>query len=117
MADRKTVSGKDWLQVFWRLALFVAVIVFGAIVIPPNLQYIWGGIFILGLFLLVRWHNNSFAYRCANCGHEFEISILKNFISPHGPGFSNSGIRGWKLLRCPECKKFSRATVISKGTT
>lgn len=110
----KNLSCQGWFRVFWRLTLYIAVIVAGAILLPQKLTFIWAGIAVIGLFLLVHWHNKSFGYRCDNCGHEFQISLLINFISPHGAGSGKRGLRGWKLLRCPECKKFSRATVIEK---
>jgi len=38
------------------------------------------------------------AYRCRNCGHEFEISLRTDLIRPHGIGNG-----GWKYLECPQC--------------
>jgi DNA-directed RNA polymerase subunit RPC12/RpoP len=58
------------------------------------------------LFLLVRWHARNFAYRCPECGQEFEISTFTDFISPHGGGK--------KYLRCPRCQKRSWANEMEK---
>ena len=63
------------------------------------------------LFLLVGWHARTFAYRCRNCGNEFAISTLKDFISPHAWWFDG----GWKLLRCPRCHRWTRAIVIRRS--
>ena len=64
-----------------------------------------------GLYLLVRWHAKSTAYRCTECGHEFEISLLTDLISPHG---TSKG--GWHYLKCPRCGRRMRAEVLVKGT-
>jgi hypothetical protein len=64
-----------------------------------------------GLFLLVMWHNRTFAYRCKTCDSSFEISALVNFVSPHG--VSRNG-KGWKLLKCPHCGDWTRAEVVKK---
>jgi DNA-directed RNA polymerase subunit RPC12/RpoP len=62
------------------------------------------------LFLLVRWHARTYAYRCRNCSDEFEISTLRDLVSPHGLGLGG----GWQLLRCPRCGRWTRASVIRK---
>jgi len=66
---------------------------------------------VIGLPLLVLWHARTFGYRCRSCGNEFEISVLVDFISPHGLGFGGS----WKLLRCPKCRRWTRAFVVRKS--
>jgi DNA-directed RNA polymerase subunit RPC12/RpoP len=52
------------------------------------------------VFLLVRWHARTTAYRCATCRHEFVISAWTDFITPHIPGKKyvacpSCGVRGW----------------------
>jgi len=106
---QKTTKG-DWIRTIVYIAVFVAVIIIGAIFLLPAYFYIWLILFIGGLFLLVRWHAKNFAYRCPKCGYEFEISTFTDFISPHG--LSKNG--GWKYLKCPKCHERSRATVIKK---
>lgn len=66
---------------------------------------------VIGLPLLVLWHARTFGYRCRSCGNEFEISVPADFISPHGLGFGGS----WKLLRCPKCRRWTRAFVVRKS--
>jgi hypothetical protein len=65
----------------------------------------------VALLLIVGWHARTFAYRCRNCGDEFAISPLKDFWSPHGWWFDG----GWKLLGCPRCHRWTRASVIRKS--
>lgn len=101
---------EDLIRTIICVAIFVMVILIGVIFLLQVYWYIWL-IFVIGsLFLLVRWHTKNFAYRCTKCGYEFEISIITDFISPHG--LSKSG--GWKYLKCPKCHKRSRTTVIKK---
>ncbi len=70
---------------------------------------IWLALIIVGIYLLVRWHAGSFGYRCRKCGCEFHLSVLKDFITPHGLGNG-----GWKFLKCPKCRRWSRATVLQR---
>jgi hypothetical protein len=73
--------------------------------------FAWLMAVVVGLFLLVRWHTRAFGYRCRNCGNEFEISMLMDFVSPQGLGRGG----GWKCLRCPKCGRWTRAFVINKS--
>jgi DNA-directed RNA polymerase subunit RPC12/RpoP len=67
----------------------------------------WMLLFVGGtLYLIVRWHADTTAYRCANCGHEFEISPRRDFLSPH--------ILNKKLLKCPGCGTRTWATGVPK---
>lgn len=100
---------KEKISAIFYVSLFVALIVIGAIFLIPDYWYILLILLIIGLFILVKWHARTFAYRCSRCGHKFEISAFVDFISPHGPGSD-----GWKYLRCPKCKKMSKAIIIRK---
>jgi hypothetical protein len=64
-------------------------------------------------FLLVGWHARTFAYRCRHCDNEFEISTLLDLVSPTRLDGWWGG--GWKLLRCPRCHRWTRATVIRRS--
>ena len=101
---------KDWLRVGAYVLLTILVIAAGAAALLPGARPfemgLWLGIFFSGYFLLVRWHANSTAYRCPVCGHEFEISVLTDFISPH--------TTSKKFLKCPQCGKRKWATVLLK---
>jgi DNA-directed RNA polymerase subunit RPC12/RpoP len=66
-----------------------------------------------GLLLIVDWHARTFAYRCRICGHEFEISFWTDLFNPHWP--SRDG--GWKYLKCPACRRRTKAIVIEKAKT
>jgi hypothetical protein len=106
----RDATKRDWIRTITYVALSIAVTVIGAIFLLPAYWYIWLILIAGGLSLLVAWHARKFAYRCPNCGHEFEISAFADFISPQGIGRGG----GWKYLRCPACHRRARATVISK---
>lgn len=110
MARYQETTKEDWIRTIIYVAAFITIIIIGTIFLLPVYWYIWLILVVGCLFLLVRWHAKNFAYRCPNCGHEFEISIFIDFISPHGPGEAG----GWKYLKCPKCHKRSRATEIKK---
>jgi hypothetical protein len=67
-------------------------------------------IFLGGLIILVYWHAHTFNFRCQCCGNIFEISTLKDLVSPHGLEREN----GWKFLCCPKCKKWSKTQIVPK---
>ena len=60
---------------------------------------------IVGGLLYARWKTKHFAYRCAKCGHEFDISPWTCMIAVGGLD---------QYLRCPKCHKRSWATMIDK---
>ncbi|MCJ7456263.1 zinc ribbon domain-containing protein [Candidatus Bathyarchaeota archaeon] len=68
---------------------------------------------VAGLLLTVDWHARTFAYRCRICGHEFEVSFWTDLFNPHWP--SRDG--GWKYLKCPACRRRTKAIVIEKAKT
>jgi len=100
----------DHKKTFFLLVVYIAAITAGAIaLIPINEPYgfiAWLIIVLGGLLLLVGWVNRHFGYRCRSCGHDFEISLFVNLVSPHG--------MGWKYLKCPDCGRRTRAKVLRK---
>jgi DNA-directed RNA polymerase subunit RPC12/RpoP len=106
----KATSKSDWLKTAVFITLFVIVLAGGAFLLMPTYWYVWALLVGGGIFLLVWWHTKTFAYRCRHCGHEFEISLLVNFISPHG--IDTKG--GWKYLKCPACRRRTRAVLLKK---
>ncbi len=102
----------DWKKTALYLVVYIAAIGSGAFLLLPLGvvgAFVWAVVVLGGLFLLVRWHSRSVAYRCAHCGNEFEVSLLTDLISPHGIGNG-----GWKYLKCPRCIRRTRANVLVK---
>lgn len=109
-------DSSDWSATILRLALYMGLMV-GAGVFIHHVPWLFALVALGGLAWLVSWHSKRFGFRCGKCSQEFEISFLADLISPHGftkePG---GGLVGWHLLRCPHCRKWSRATVVKKLT-
>lgn len=105
---------QDWERTALYLAIGMLLIVTGAIFLFAINRVIgailWFALIAIVLVLLISWHTRTYAYRCKQCGEEFEISRLTNFVSPQG--ISNDG--AWKYLRCPQCDKHQRAEVLKK---
>ncbi|MFH1032401.1 MAG: hypothetical protein V1767_07580 [Chloroflexota bacterium] len=102
MQQYREVTSRDWLKAFINILLFVALLVYGAIVLAQRwwpigfiiwLVVIVGG----GTYSFVRWHARNFAYQCPNCENEFEISTGTDFVTPNG--FTR------KYLKCPKCNQ------------
>jgi hypothetical protein len=96
------------------IALYVVGLLVGAgvMIIRSDLIgfLLFGLIFLGGLIILVYWHAHTFNFRCQCCGNIFEISTLKDLVSPHGLEREN----GWKFLCCPKCKKWSKTQIVPK---
>ncbi|GAK54633.1 hypothetical protein U14_05920 [Candidatus Moduliflexus flocculans] len=91
---------------------FFIVVITGASFLLPSRWPEWLGLVIVALTVLAMWHTYNVAYyRCANCGHEFEISALATFFSPHGIGKQSR----WKLLKCPKCQTRTQAQILKKS--
>jgi DNA-directed RNA polymerase subunit RPC12/RpoP len=108
------VSKDDWERAALYLAVGMLLIVTGAIFLFAINRLIgailWFALIAVVLAVLVSWHTKTYAYRCKQCGEEFEISRVTNFVSPQG--VSKDG--AWKYLRCPRCEKHERAEVLKK---
>jgi hypothetical protein len=57
---------------------------------------------VLLLVFTFRWHARSFAYRCPECQHEFQLTVAQDLLSP------NHGMK--KLVTCPGCRKSVEAS-------
>ena len=111
MATYRAITRGDWLKTLAYILLAFAVIAAGGIFLIsqhwPFGLILWLLVFVGGvLSFLVRWHARTTAYRCAHCGHEFEISALTDFRSPHFPSR--------KYLRCPSCGTRCWAEILIK---
>jgi len=108
----REVTKRDWWKVGAYTLLTVAIIVVTAVILIPIAWPVglvaWLAIIVSGsLFLLVRWHAGSTAYRCPACEHEFEISVFTDLVSPHV-------LPDKKYLKCSQCGKRNWATVLMK---
>jgi len=106
---------EDWIRTGVYIAIFVLAISAAAFLLLPEYWLAWGVLLVVASAVLMLWHTRAFAYRCARCGEEFEISLLTNFVSPHGISRDEDGSwRGYKYLKCPNCDRRSKATGLAK---
>ena len=110
----KRVSTRDWERTAVYFAVGILIIVTGAIFLFALNRIIgailWFALIAVVLVALVSWHTKTYAYRCSQCGEEFEISPMTDFVSPQG--VSKEG--AWKDLPCPRCQTHERAEVLKK---
>lgn len=109
---QKTTRG-DLIKVCSAITGFLFLVLGGAIILLPMYWYIWTILFIGGLAILITWHTANFGYHCPRCGHTFDISFLRNLISPHGIGRNGA----WKYLSCPQCRYRTKMPLLKKITT
>lgn len=103
----REVTTRDWLKTGLFIALTIATVVVTWVLVVPlgaGGMVAWFAMSVASVYLLIRWHANTTAYRCPDCGHEFEISVLTDWVSPHW--------HGRKLLRCPGCGTRGWATIL-----
>jgi hypothetical protein len=110
----KDVTAHEWERTALYFAVGILLIVTAAIFLFTINRIIgailWFALVAVVLVALVSWHTKTYAYRCKQCGEEFEISPVTNFVSPQGVGKDGA----WKYLRCPQCNKHERAEVLKK---
>ena len=86
MPYRRVTTRDWWIVGGYTLPAATVIVVTAWILIPgawPIGFAVWLAVFLAGaLFLLVKWHAKSTAYRCPACRYEFEISVLTDFASP-----------------------------------
>lgn len=101
---------RDYLRSVLYISFYILVIGAGAYLLIPTHWYLWLILVIIGLVLLVNWHQKSTAYQCPACGHEYTISFLADLVAPHG--IDREG--AWLLLKCPKCKECSKTRVLKR---
>lgn len=101
---------KDVIKSIVYIFIFVVVISVSAFLLLPIFWYVWLGIVVAGILIMVNWHKAKTAYRCPNCEHIYEISFFTDLSSPHG--FTLGG--AWLLLRCPSCGERRKTMVLKK---
>ncbi|HSQ26394.1 MAG TPA: hypothetical protein VLM80_04635 [Anaerolineales bacterium] len=99
---------KDWILGIASLLIYLVLISVGALLLIPKYWYWWLILMFMSTILLVIKQNRNYACRCRECGHEFEVSFLANLVSLHGVDKGGS----WQRVKCPNCKKRAKATVI-----
>jgi len=104
-------SRLDWVTGIASLVIFILMITFGALLLFTDYWYIWPILVVGGVIILVHRQTRRYACRCRSCGCEFEISFLTNLLSPHGVDRTGS----WQWVKCPDCLKRRKVTVIKKA--
>ena len=104
----KDPTRKDWIIGIARLLIYLSVIGFGALILIPKYWYWWFLIFSVSTMILIITQNRNYACRCRECENEFALSFMFNLIAPHGVDRQGS----WQMVKCPQCGKRGRATVI-----
>jgi transcription elongation factor Elf1 len=99
---------KDWILGILSLVIFVVAITLGAFLLFTDYWYLWLILVLGGVAILVLRQTKNYACRCRECGYEFEITFIKNLLSPHGVDKEGS----WQWLQCPSCEKRVKVTVI-----
>jgi len=95
MPVSRVPNRKDWIVNIVIVALAVGGLCVAGLLLGRTHPVVFIGAALVVVFLLVRWNAGATAYVCANCGQEFTLTPLQDFLSPHTPGS--------KYARCPQC--------------
>ncbi len=101
---------RDVIRSVVYISVYVIVISASAFLLLPKFWFIWIGIVVVGMLILVNWHKEKTAYRCPDCEHIYKISFLTDLTAPHG--FNRDG--AWLMLRCPNCRQRSKTMILKK---
>jgi len=106
----------DWFSTFWKLAIFVGVILLAILVVYP-----WKGfwpmfiLIIAGLWMYISLTSRASGYLCAKCGKAFQVPTTVNFFTQSAVGKNPDGTYySYKNLTCPHCGKQSKARVVKR---
>lgn len=108
-ANYRAVNRQDWVETVIYLLLWLLMIGASGFMLLPVYWVVWVLLVGSALWGLVHWHARQFAYRCAQCAHEFTIPAWVDFISPQG--MTRQG-GGWKYVKCPHCHTRTRASIL-----
>jgi DNA-directed RNA polymerase subunit RPC12/RpoP len=97
MPASRVPTRKDWIVNIVIVAVAVGALFVAGLKLGSTHPVVFIGAALVVLFLLVRWNAGTTAYLCADCGQEFTLTPLQDFLSPHTPGS--------KYARCPHCGK------------
>lgn len=105
----REIDRSDWQATFARLFILLLAIVVGSLLLLPSYWWLWLLLVAGLLWWLVHWHAQTFAYRCATCGHVFALSAWGDFRSCQG--ISRQG-EGRKYVKCPACHTSTWASLL-----
>ena len=95
MPASRVPNRNDWIVNIVIVALAVGGLCVAGLLLGRTHPVVFIGAALVVVFLLVRWNAGATAYVCANCGQEFTLTPLQDFLGPHTPGT--------KYARCPHC--------------
>jgi len=107
MTRYREPTRKEWIVTGLLIGAVTTITVVGGVLMAESHPLWVVSIPMVLLLLLVYWHARDTAYRCPRCRNEFEISMLRDLVSPH--------MLTTKYLRCPGCGKRSWAKALVKG--
>jgi len=109
-------SQHDWFSTFWKLAIFVAVVLVAILVVYP-----WKGflptfiLIIAGLWMYISLISRTSGYVCGKCGKAFQVPTTVNFFTQSAVGKNPDGTYfSYKNLTCPHCGKQSKARLVKR---
>jgi fatty-acid desaturase len=106
----------DWWSTTWKLAIFVAVVLFALLVVYP-----WRGflptflVILTGLWVFVGLVSRSSGFRCDKCGRAFQVPTAINFFTASAVGKNADGTYySYKTLTCPHCRQSTKARLVKR---
>jgi DNA-directed RNA polymerase subunit RPC12/RpoP len=106
----------DWFSTFWKLAVFVIVIL-----VALRFVYPWKGwlptviLILAGLWMYISLISRTSGYVCAKCGKAFQVPTTVNFFTQSAVGKNPDGTYySYKTLTCPHCGKQSKARLVKR---
>ena len=105
-------TARDWAMAPTLSIAYAALVALAATLLLPAWWPVWACLVVGGLAALVRWHARYYVYQCRACGRVFGLSGPRDFLGPNGLGLREGRLVGWKLLRCPACRRWGQVRVL-----
>lgn len=109
----------DWFSSLWKLAVFVAIVLFAILVIYPWRGFLPTLLLILaGLWMYIGLLSRKSGYVCGKCGKAFQVPTTVNFFTVSSVGKNPDGTYySYKNLSCPYCGKNTKARLVKRVGT
>ena len=110
MSEYQEVTKTEWKKSLLLIVPLVVIVSLGAFLIPDHWVAFTALVVVTMAVIIIAAIQDAgnVMFKCPKCGQEFEISALKNAISPHGVTKKEGKWYEWKHLECPVCHEKSK---------
>lgn len=117
MTEYQEITRSEWKKsLLFIIPLVIIVSVSAFVLLPENwIEYILVVVITMCVIIFAAVQGEKhILFKCPTCGQEFEISAMKNALSPHGVTKKDGKWVEWKHLECPMCHEKTKMFPLKK---